>query len=128
MCIRDRYQRRVHGLIDFGMTIDEAVSMPKFVGYSSYKDIRIEEGMPQATIDVLEAMGHKVVPYAYPDLYFGGPNIIAVEDSGMMIGVGSVRRDGAASAPTKQLLVFGRGNLGITPAVLNLITKKDVCL
>jgi gamma-glutamyltranspeptidase/glutathione hydrolase len=88
-------------LIDFGMTIDEAVSMPKFVGYARYSDMPLEAGMPEETIKVLEAMGHKVSIYDYPDLYFGGPNVIAVEDSGMMIGAGSVRRNGAASAPSK---------------------------
>jgi gamma-glutamyltranspeptidase/glutathione hydrolase len=88
-------------LIDFGMTIDEAVSAPKYVGYARYSNLRMEEGMPQETVDVLEAMGHDVKLYGYPNLYFGGPNIIAVEDSGMMIGAGSVRRNGAASAPTK---------------------------
>ncbi|HPR96493.1 MAG TPA: gamma-glutamyltransferase [Thermotogota bacterium] len=86
-------------LIDFGMTIDEAVSMPKFVGYAKYSDLPIEEGMPEKTIEVLKAMGHDVSIYSYPDLYFGGPNVIAVEDSGMMIGAGSIRRNGAASAP-----------------------------
>ncbi len=86
-------------LIDFGMPIDEAVKMPKFVGYTFYKDVRMERGFPESTVQVLEAMGHEVTLYDYPDLYFGGPNIIAVEDDGMMIGVGSVRRDGAASAP-----------------------------
>src|SRR6056297_661 len=86
-------------LIDFGMPIDEAVKMPKFVGYTFYKDDRMESGFPESTVQVLEAMGHDVTLYDYPNLYFGGPNIIAVEDDGMMIGVGSVRRDGAASAP-----------------------------
>jgi len=86
-------------LIDFEMPVDEAVRMPKFVGYAYYKDVPMEEGFPESTVQVLEAMGHDVSIYEYPDLYFGGPNIIAVEDDGMMIGVGSIRRNGAASAP-----------------------------
>jgi gamma-glutamyltranspeptidase/glutathione hydrolase len=59
----------------------------------------MEKGMPESTVKVLEAFGHEVTLYDYPDLYFGGPNIISVEDDGMMIGVGSIRRNGAASAP-----------------------------
>jgi len=87
-------------LIDFDMPIDQAVKTPKFVGYSSYKDVRIESGYPAETLEVLEkVLGHKIKEYTYPDLYFGGPNIISVENDGMMIGMGSVRRNGAASAP-----------------------------
>lgn len=87
-------------LIDFGMTIDQAVKTPKFVGYAYYKDLTIEEGYPQSTLDFLEkVLGHKLNIHSYPDLYFGGPNIIAVEPDGMMIGAGSIRRLGAASAP-----------------------------
>ena len=87
-------------VVDFGMSIDEAVKTPKFVGYSSYKDLQIEEGYSQSTLDFLEkVLGHKLKVYAYPDLYFGGPNVIAVEPDGMMIGTGSIRRLGAASAP-----------------------------
>ncbi len=87
-------------VIDFNMPIDQAVKTPKFVGYSSYKDVRIESGYPAETIDFLsEVLGHKINEYAYPDLFFGGPNIISVEDDGMMIGAGSIRRNGAASAP-----------------------------
>ncbi|MFO7882408.1 MAG: gamma-glutamyltransferase [Kosmotogaceae bacterium] len=88
-------------LIDFGMPVDEAVKMPKFVGYTFYSNLRMEKGMPENTVKVLEALGHDVRLYDYPDLYFGGPNIISVDDSGMMIGMGSIRRNGAASAPEK---------------------------
>jgi len=90
----------VVNLVDFNMPIDQAIRSPKFVGYSSYTDLRMEEGFPQSTLDFLEKiLGHKLNIYAYPDLFFGGPNIIAVEENGMMIGAGSLRRGGSASAP-----------------------------
>jgi len=37
--------------------------------------------------------------YEHPDLYFGGPNAIAVGEGGMLTGVGSIRRLGGAAAP-----------------------------
>lgn len=87
-------------LIDFDMTVEEAIKAPKYVGYTSYKDLRIEEGYPQSTLDFLEkVLGHKLNVYTYPDLFFGGPNLIEVEEDGLMIGAGSLRRGGSASAP-----------------------------
>jgi hypothetical protein len=47
-------------------------------------------------------MGHQVKRYQHPDLYFGGPNAIAVTEDGMLTGVGSIRRLGGAAAPQAQ--------------------------
>ena len=44
-------------------------------------------------------MGHAVKEYDHPDLYFGGPNAIAVGPDGTLTGVGSIRRNGGAAAP-----------------------------
>ncbi len=86
-------------LIDFKMDLEEAVRKPKFSGYDLYKGIRLEDNYPAATISFLEMMGHKVKKYGYPDLYFGGPNTIAIKDDDTMVGVGSIRRLGGAAAP-----------------------------
>ncbi len=86
-------------LIDFEMPVDKAIAKPKFVGYVWYDKIRMEKGLPEKTLEALEALGHELRLYEYPDLYFGGPNLISVGQDGMMIGAGSIRRNGAASAP-----------------------------
>jgi len=87
-------------VIDFNMSIDEAVATPKFVGYSSYSDLRIEGGYPSSTLAFLsDILGHDISEYGYPDLFFGGPNIISVAEDGMAVGAGSIRRNGAAAAP-----------------------------
>lgn len=87
-------------VIDFGMSIDEAVATPKFVGYAFYSNLRIEGGYPETTLAFLsDILGHDVKEYGYPDLYFGGPNVISVADDGMAVGAGSIRRNGAAAAP-----------------------------
>jgi gamma-glutamyltranspeptidase/glutathione hydrolase len=88
-------------LIDFDMSLEQAIKAPKFSGYDVYKAIHLEDDFPPKTIQFLENMGHKVKKYAYPDLYFGGPNAIAVDEDGVMTGVGSVRRLGGAAAPDK---------------------------
>ena len=88
-------------LIDFDMNLELAIKTPKFTGYDAYKEIQLEDDFPQKTVDLLEAIGHKVKRYDHPDLYFGGPNAIAIND-GVMTGVGSIRRNGGAAAPEKQ--------------------------
>lgn len=88
------------GLIDHGMTLEEAVKKPKFVGYDAYKEIQMEKGFAPATVKFLtDVLGHQVKIFDYPDLYFGGPNILSVELDGTFMGMGSIRRKGAAAAP-----------------------------
>ena len=86
-------------LVDFGMSLEEAIRAPKFTGYDSYDEIQLENAFPPETVRFLEAMGHEVRQYEYPDLYFGGPNAIAVGADGTLTGVGSIRRMGGAAAP-----------------------------
>jgi gamma-glutamyltranspeptidase/glutathione hydrolase len=88
-------------LIDFDMSLEQAIRTPKFTGYDAYKEIQLEDDFPPKTVELLEALGHKVKRYDHPDLYFGGPNAIAVKD-GVLTGVGSIRRHGGAAAPENQ--------------------------
>lgn len=86
-------------MIDFDMSMEDAIRAPKFAGYDTYKEIRLEDRYPDKTLAFLEMLGHKIKKYGYPDLYFGGPNTIAVEKDGTLVGVGSIRRLGGAAAP-----------------------------
>ena len=93
-------------VIDFEMDLEQAIRTPKFAGYDSYSEIQLEDEFPDNTIDFLEKMGHVVKEYDHPDLYFGGPNAIAVGADGTLTGVGSIRRNGGAAAPDKQAKSF----------------------
>ena len=86
-------------LIDFEMSLENAIRAPKFTGYDAYKEIQLEDDFPPKTIEFLLELGHEVKRYEHPDLYFGGPNAIAVGKDGMLTGVGSIRRLGGAAAP-----------------------------
>lgn len=86
-------------LIDFNMDLEAAINTPKFTGYDAYREIQLEDEFPEKTIELLESMGHVVKEYDHPDLYFGGPNAIAVAADGVLTGVGSIRRNGGAAAP-----------------------------
>ncbi|MBN1858745.1 gamma-glutamyltransferase, partial [Candidatus Bipolaricaulota bacterium] len=86
-------------VIDFGMTLEDAIQTPKFCSRVSYRELRMEGGYPQDTLDALAALGHTVkADYGQLVSSFGGINAILVED-GVMTGVGSFRRDGGAAGP-----------------------------
>ena len=86
-------------VIDFGMSLEEAIKAPKFCSRVAYKELRMEDGYSEETIAALEAKGHTIkATYGELNLYFGGMNAIIVED-GTMIGVGSFRRSGGAAGP-----------------------------
>jgi gamma-glutamyltranspeptidase/glutathione hydrolase len=89
-------------VIDFEMSLENAIRAPKFAGYDAYKEIQLEDDFPPKTIELLLEMGHQVKRYEHPDLYFGGPNAIAVGKDGLLTGVGSIRRLGGAAAPQVQ--------------------------
>jgi len=85
-------------VVDFGMDLKTAIEAPKFCSRVVYKELRMEEGYPEETLAALEALGHKIKLYSPLNLYFGGVNAVMVQEDGTMIGVGSLRRQGAAGA------------------------------
>lgn len=93
-------QSTVHtlvGIVDFNMGLVDAMSAPKLDAFGY--DLTLEGGYSEETIAALEALGHNVDVRGELDLYFGGLNVIMVEEDGTMLGVGAVRREGGASAP-----------------------------
>jgi gamma-glutamyltranspeptidase/glutathione hydrolase len=93
-------------LIDFGMTLEETVKAPKIMSSFNTKNgvslMEMESGFDAKTVETLQkGFGYTIVTKKYPDLYFGGPNVISVEPDGTLTGVGSIRRGGAAAAPEK---------------------------
>ena len=84
-------------VIDFGMSLEDAIRAPKFTSRITYAELLLEGGYPEETIAALEALGHTVdTTHGTLDYFFGGINAIIVED-GLMTGVGSFRRAGGAA-------------------------------
>lgn len=84
-------------VIDFGMSLEDAIKAPKFTSRVGYAELHLEAGYPAETIAALEALGHVVdASHGELDYFFGGINAIIVED-GLMTGVGSFRRAGGAA-------------------------------
>lgn len=84
-------------LVDFDMELEDAMRAPKL--HVSGLNLDVEGGFPQDAIAKLSELGHNVRERGELDLFFGGLNVITVEDDGTMLGVGSLRREGGASAP-----------------------------
>jgi len=84
-------------VIDFGMSLEDALRAPKFTSRVGYPELHVEGGYPAETIAALQALGHTVdATHGVLDLFFGGINAIIVQD-GVMTGVGSFRRAGGAA-------------------------------
>lgn len=86
-------------VIDFGMSLEDAIIAPKICSRPGYLELRMEGGYPEETIQALEDLGHSIRVHGELDLFFGGVNAIIVDEDGVITGVGSFRRDGAAMTP-----------------------------
>jgi len=88
----------ISNVIDFGMSMDEAIEAPRMHCYSSGgkdKPIYYETRIPAITIKTLELLGNAVEKKVDYDLYFGGAQGIMIKD-GWIHGGADSRRDGAA--------------------------------
>jgi len=88
----------ISNVIDFGMSMDEAIEAPRMHCYSSggeAKPIYVESRIPAITIEALRALGNEVEVRGAHDLYFGGAQGIMLK-KGVLFGGGDSRRDGVA--------------------------------
>ncbi len=85
-------------IIEFGMSLDEAIEAPRFFSYSSEgkaRNISLEPRISESTIKALEEMGHKITIKEAYDKYFGGAQgILIPKGKKMIFGGADSRRDG----------------------------------
>lgn len=93
-------------LIDFGMDPQAAVEAPRWWSFpgtdpatiTREMELRVEAEMPDATVQALEALGHRVVRRR-PGIYDGKVQLIARHPQrGILMGASDPRGDGAAVA------------------------------
>jgi gamma-glutamyltranspeptidase/glutathione hydrolase len=86
----------VSNLVDFGMSIQEAIEAPRFYARDIETDLSVEARVPAATIAALTKMGYSVKTLGEYDLFFGGAQGIVIDRrTGLRIGGADPRRDGA---------------------------------
>jgi gamma-glutamyltranspeptidase/glutathione hydrolase len=84
-------------IIDFGMTLEQAVATPRF--HVEGDKIILEETVGSRAQNALKRLGHKIEIKSSGDLFFGGVQAIAFEPSkNVFRGTADPRRDGAALA------------------------------
>ena len=84
-------------IIDFGMTLEQAVATPRF--HVEGDKIILEKTVGSRAQNALKRLGHKIEIKSSGDLFFGGVQAIAFEPSkNAFRGTADPRRDGAALA------------------------------
>jgi gamma-glutamyltranspeptidase/glutathione hydrolase len=86
----------VSNLVDFRMSMQEAIEAPRFHARDTEADLSVEARMPPATTNALAKMGYRIKTYRDFDLFFGGAQGIVIDPkTGLRIGGADPRRDGA---------------------------------
>ena len=84
----------VTNLIDFGMTVQEAISTARF-NHTEGVQVGLEQGIPESTVQELERRGHQVVS-GTPESFGGAHAIIINPESGAFVGGSDPRKGGSA--------------------------------
>jgi len=85
-------------IVDFGLSLDEAIEAPRFFSYSQAGKVRplsLEPRFPAEIIKELESRGHKISLREAYDKYFGGAQGIMTDyKKKLLLGGADSRRDG----------------------------------
>jgi gamma-glutamyltranspeptidase/glutathione hydrolase len=88
-------------IVEFGMSLDEAIEAPRFFTYSAGGKIRpvsVEPRVTAATVKALENLGHQIALKEPYDKYFGGAQgIMILRDKKLILGGADSRRDGVGA-------------------------------
>ena len=82
-------------VLDFDMNVEEANQAPRFFTQKFEDYLHLESGVGEKVIDELEQMGHNIRVYEGSDLYFGGIQMIRIDnEKGLIYGSADKRRGG----------------------------------
>ena len=88
-------------IIEFGMSLDEAIEAPRFFTYSSEgkaKNLFVESRIPRNTLRSLQKIGHIIQVREAFDKYFGGAQGILIDRANnLLLGGADSRRDGSGA-------------------------------
>jgi gamma-glutamyltranspeptidase / glutathione hydrolase len=90
--IRSAIVQVVVAALDFGLPLQDAVELARV--HPEGEALDCEGGMPDATLDALEAAGEQVVRWPGRNIYFGGAQVVARSGDGFS-AAGDPRRGGA---------------------------------
>ncbi|WP_454016937.1 gamma-glutamyltransferase family protein [Azospirillum sp. Marseille-Q6669] len=88
------------GLIDYGMTPEEALAQPRFLLGRTFSDsrdsLKIEASLGEAAMGNLAALGHEVAPLPALSPIFGQAGVLRLADGGTVSGTHDPRGEGNA--------------------------------
>ena len=88
----------VLNILEFGLSLDEAIEAPRFFSYSVEgrpSDISVESRIDDPIIRALEKLGHGIQVREAFDKYFGGvQGLMILSEKGLILGAADSRRDG----------------------------------
>lgn len=87
-------QRIITNVIDFNMTIQEAIAATRFNHLEDLK-VGLVPGIPESTVDELKRRGHQLVS-GNPESFGGAHAIMIHPESGAFIGGSDPRKGGCA--------------------------------
>jgi gamma-glutamyltranspeptidase / glutathione hydrolase len=87
-------QRIITNVIDFNMTIQEAIAATRFNHLEDLK-VGLAPGIPESTVDELKRRGHQLVS-GNPESFGGAHAIMIHPESGAFIGGSDPRKGGCA--------------------------------
>jgi gamma-glutamyltranspeptidase/glutathione hydrolase len=84
-------------LVDFNMSLQEAVSAPRMFSIFTQRELEIENRFPEKSYRLLESLGHDVRQHNPLRSYFGSVQAIQYDArTNTLIGCSDPRRSGAA--------------------------------
>jgi gamma-glutamyltranspeptidase/glutathione hydrolase len=85
-------------IIEFSMSLDEAIEAPRFFTYSVHgkaQNLYLESRIPSSIIQTLKSLGHQITVRKAYDKYFGGAQgILISQEKRIIFGGADSRRDG----------------------------------
>lgn len=85
-------------IIEFSMSLDEAIEAPRFFTYSvrgKVRNLSVESRISPTILNALEKIGHKITIRKAYDKYFGGAQgILILKEEKLIYGGADSRRDG----------------------------------
>lgn len=93
--IRSAILQVLNNLLDFGMTLDQAVNVQRM--HVENGVLQLEAGYDPAAADALASWGYGVNRWARRSIYFGGAHSVSRTLSGRLVAAGDDRRGGSTA-------------------------------
>lgn len=97
--IRSAIVQVISSYVDHGMSLREAVEMPRL--HTEDGILQCEGGYDEHAAAQLEAWGYPLNRWQHPSIYFGGAHAVGRDAQHNLIGAGDPRRDGHIAVVTK---------------------------